>query len=254
MRDLFDQLCSAAALDPTEAARRNMRPQARQRFYRQAGAGNDFSVLLDGKPVKTPANRALRAPNAALAQAIAGEWQAQREVIDPRAMPLTRLANAIIDGVAEAPAEVTREIEKYLGSDLVFYRGEAPEGLVARQAQMWDPLIDFARDALGARFVLAQGVVHAAQPAAAVAAAARAIPSDIWRLGAVAALTTLTGSALMALALAAGRLAADEAWDAAHVDEDWQMEKWGRDDEAQARRAARRAEFDAAVLILNWLR
>src|SRR3954471_22315741 len=104
MRDLFDQLSSTAPLDPTEAARRNMRPQARQRFYAQAGVAEDFSVLLDGKPVKTPARRALKAPNAALGQAIAAEWQAQRELVDPAAMPLTLLANAIIDGVADAPA------------------------------------------------------------------------------------------------------------------------------------------------------
>jgi chaperone required for assembly of F1-ATPase len=256
MRDLFDQLSSTAPLDPTEAARRNMRPQARQRFYTQAGIGEDFSVLLDGKPVKTPARRPLKTPNAALAQAIAGEWRAQREVVDSAAMPLTRLANAIIDGVADAPADVAREIEKYLGSDLVFYRAEAPEGLVARQAELWDPMIAFARDALGARFVLAQGVVHAAQPREAVAAAAKAIPTPpslegIWRLGAIVAVTTLTGSALIALVLAAGKIKADEAWAAAHVDEDWNMATWGRDDAALARRAARFAEFAAAALVLR---
>jgi chaperone required for assembly of F1-ATPase len=255
MRDLFDQLLSRDPLDPTEAARRNMRPQARQRFYAQAGVAEDFSVLLDGKPVKTPARRALKAPNAALAQAIAAEWQAQRELVDPAAMPLTRLANAIIDGVADAPAKVAREIEKYLGSDLVFYRAEAPEGLIARQAQLWDPVVAFARDGLGARFVLAQGVVHAAQTREALAAAAKAIPRDpgfegIWRLGAVAAVTTLTGSALIALALAAGKIGADVAWAAAHVDEDWNMATWGRDEAALARRAARLAEFEAAALVL----
>ena len=123
-----------------------------------------------------------------------------------------------------AAAAVADEVAKYLGSDLLCYRAEAPEGLVARQAQAWDPVLAWARDALGARFVLVQGVVHVAQPREAIAAARAAIPAEPWRLGAVASITTLTGSALLALALSAGAIDADAAWAAAHVDEDWQME------------------------------
>jgi chaperone required for assembly of F1-ATPase len=255
MRELFDELFRAEPVDPVEAARRSVRPQTRKRFYKQAGVTGN-AVTLDGKPVMTPKRRPLAAPNRALAQAMADEWNAQRDVIDPAAMPLTRLANAIIDGVADAPDAVRDEIEKYLGSDLVFYRADTPEALVAKQAAAWDPLLDFARDEFGARFVLAQGVMHVAQPREAVAAAARAIPADpgpggIWPLGAIAAITTLTGSALVALALLRGKLPAEDAWAAANVDEDWNMATWGEDAEVLARRATRRSELDAAALVLR---
>jgi chaperone required for assembly of F1-ATPase len=251
MRDILQEILKAQPLDPMEAARRNLRPQGRKRFYKAATVGDGNVLLLDGKPVKTPARRTLAAPQPAVAEVIAAEWNAQGETVDPASMPMTRLANAIIDGVADATDAVRAEIANYLGSDLLFYRAEGPEGLIAKQAQYWDPVIDFARDALGARFVLAQGVMHQAQPGEAVEAAARAITSDHWPLGAVAAVTTLTGSALLALALSHGALTPDDAWTAAHVDEDWNMAAWGRDEEALTRRAARRAEFDAAALILS---
>jgi chaperone required for assembly of F1-ATPase len=199
----------------------------------------------------TPKRRGLKAPNVKIAQAMAGEWEAQRDSIDPGTMPLTRLSNAIIDGVADAPEAVRDEIVKYLGSDLIFYRADSPEGLVAKQTQQWDPLIAFARDTFGARFVLTQGIVHQAQPSEAIAAAAVSIPADPWKLGALAAITTITGSALIALALAANAITPDAAWTAANIDEDWNIAAWGEDAEVLARRAARRAEFDAAVLVLN---
>jgi chaperone required for assembly of F1-ATPase len=250
MRDILEDIFKNQPLDPIEAARKSVRVNLRKRFYKQAGTA-DNAVTLDGKPVMTPKRRALKAPNAAIAQAMAGEWDAQRDTIDPGAMPLTRLANAIIDGVADAPDAVRDEIVKYLGSDLVFYRADQPDGLIEQQAQHWDPLIDFARDSYGARFVLAQGIVHQAQPPEAIAAAAVSIPNEPWKLGALAAITTITGSALIALALAANAIDADAAWNAAHVDEDWNAAKWGEDAEVKARRAARRAEFDAAVLVLK---
>jgi chaperone required for assembly of F1-ATPase len=250
MRDILEDIFKNQPLDPIEAARKSVRVNLRKRFYKQAGTA-DNAVTLDGKPVMTPKRRALKAPNAAIAQAIAGEWDAQRDTIDPGAMPLTRLANAIIDGVADAPDAVRDEIVKYLGSDLVFYRADQPDGLVEQQAQHWDPVIAFARDTYGARFVLAQGIVHQSQPPEAIAAAAVSIPHEPWQLGALAAITTITGSALIALALAAKAIETDAAWAAAHVDEDWNAAKWGEDTEVKARRAARRAEFDAAVLILR---
>jgi chaperone required for assembly of F1-ATPase len=250
MRDIFDDIFKNEPIDPIESARRSVRVNLRKRFYKQAGVA-DNAVTLDGKPVMTPKRRALKAPSTAIAQAMAGEWDAQRDTIDPGAMPLTRLANAIIDGVADAPDAVRDEIAKYLGSDLVFYRADTPEGLVARQTQHWDPLIAFARDTFGARFVLAQGIVHQAQPPEAIAAAAVSIPTDPWKLGALAAITTITGSALIALALAADATDADAAWAAANVDEDWNMSQWGEDAEVLTRRAGRRAEFDAAVLVLT---
>ena len=136
-------------------------------------------------------------------------------------------------------------------SDLVFYRASGPEQLRERQAQHWDPILAWAREALGAQFKPAEGVVHIAQPPAALAAATAAIPTDPWRLGAIHAVTTLTGSALIALALARGALSADAAWQAAHVDEDWNMEQWGRDEMALKRRAFRLAEFQAAAMVLS---
>ena len=250
MRDILTELFENQPLDAREAARRSLRTDLRKRFYQRAGAGEDFSVLLDGKPVKTPGRGALKAPTLALAAAIAAEWEAQRETIDPAAMPLTRLANTIIDGIAPAPQQVAQEIAKYLESDLVCYRAERPAGLAASQARHWDPLLDFAREEFGARFTLTHGVVHVAQPSAAVEAARKAIPADPWPLGALAAITTLTGSALIALALLRRRVDTPSAWAAAHVDEDWQMEQWGRDEEAAARRAARFAEMQAAVTVL----
>jgi chaperone required for assembly of F1-ATPase len=259
MRELLTQLFENAPLDPSEAARRSMRAVRRKRFYNMAAAAEQapYGVLLDGKSVMTPARHALAVPQRALAAAIADEWNAQGEFIDPAAMPLTRLANTIIDGVAREPARVKDEIVKYLDSDLVFYRADSPEALVAQQARHWDPLLDFAREKFGARFVLAQGIVHAPQPRESVLAISAAIPADpnsakdVWRLGALAAVTTLTGSALIALALFDGRLDAQAAWAAAQVDENFQIAAWGRDAEAAARQAARLAELEAAATVLR---
>jgi chaperone required for assembly of F1-ATPase len=251
MRDLFETIPRD---DPVAAARRGARPALRPRFYKATGvqeAEDGYVVTLDGKPVHTPARRPLAAPNLALAQAIAAEWDAQRELIDPAKMPLTRLANAIIDGVAEKPGPVAAEIEKYLTSDLLFYRAASPQELRERQAALWDPILAWARDALGAHFKLGEGIVHVVQPDAALKAAAAAIPADPWRLGALHVITTLTGSALIALAVARGALTAEAAWQAGHVDEDWNMAQWGKDEMAMTRRAFRFAEMQAAAAVLN---
>jgi chaperone required for assembly of F1-ATPase len=266
MRDIFEDIFQNQPLDPTEAARRNMRPNLRTRFYEQAQAGEwdekgntGFPVLLDAKPVRTPARQLLSAPARTLAEAIAAEWMAQERAVDPATMPLTRLANAIIDGVAVAPQPVAAEIRRYIGNDLLFYRASEPEGLVARQRQHWDPVIGWARDVLGARFVLAEGLMPVRQNPEAVAAAAAVLPAgvetkDHWRLGAISVVTSLTGSALLALALAAGLLTADEAWAAAHVDEDWNLEFWGRDELTLQQRTYRFAEMQAAAIVLDALR
>jgi len=251
MRDIFTEIFENEPTDPVEAAHRAVRPNLRKRFYDAADVGEGGAVLLDGKPVKTPARRALSAPARELAQAIAAEWNSQRDLIDPARMPLTRLANAIIDAVCDTPRPVADEIEKYLRSDLVFYRAEAPAGLVEKQARAWDPVLAWARDRFNARFVLAQGVVHVAQPRESVEALRSAIPAEPWRLGAVSSITTLTGSGLLAVALAHGALEPGEVWAAAHVDEDWQMSQWGRDELAVQRRAFREAEFRAAAQVLN---
>lgn len=256
MRDIFEEIYTNDPLDPTEAARSAMRLQRRKRFYQDAEVAENvagFAVQLDGHPVRTPARQVLAAPTRALAQALADEWRAQTDVIDPAQMPLTRLANTIVDGVASARTQVAAEIEKYLGCDLVFYRAAAPEGLVARQAQAWDPIVGWARDRLGASFVLTEGVTFVRQPDHAVAAARAAIGSHPWRLGALHAVTTLTGSALTALMLARGQLSLDAAWAAAHVDEDWNMAFWGRDELAMQRRAFRFRDMQAAASVLELL-
>ncbi len=255
MRDIFTEIFENQPLDPMESARGSLRHRLRKRFYRQAAVGegvqNSFPVLLDGKQVFTPARKPLAAPSRALAEAIAAEWNAQADTIDPARMPLTRLGNAAIDAIAARGAEVAAEIEQYLGSDLLCYRAAAPESLVARHAQHWDPVLAWARGTFGARFVLAQGVVHVAQPSEAVAVMRARIPADPWRLAALSSITALTGSALIALALAEGVLDVEAAWAAAHVDEDWQMSQWGRDEPALARRDYRFAEMQAAATVLR---
>jgi chaperone required for assembly of F1-ATPase len=266
MRDIFEEIFVNQPLDPTESARQGARAQLRKRFYQSAGVGDvladgTFPILLDGKPVRTPARRHLAAPTHALAQRIADEWNAQQDVIDPAHMPLTRLANAIIDAVADNPGPVADEIAKYLETDLLCYRAGSPDALVDAQTQAWDPVLAWARDELGARFVQIQGVTFSAQPDEAIAAAGAAIPSgadkipvkDIWRLGAISSITTLTGSALLALAVAAGAIDPEKAWEAAHVDEDFQARQWGHDELAKARRAYRLTEFEAAATVLALL-
>jgi chaperone required for assembly of F1-ATPase len=263
MRELFE---ASQADNPVDAVRRAVRPVLRRRFYKVvtiAAGENGHAVHLDGKPVRTPGRRPFAAPVPELARALAEEWAAQGEYIDPAKMPRTRLANSIIDGVAAARGQVAAEIRKYLASDLVFYLAEAPAPLRARQALHWDPIVAWARQALGADFKVSTGVVHVAQPEAALNAAAEAIPDDAiqedailednWRLGALHVATTLTGSALLALALMRGVITAEAAWAAAHVDEDWNMEQWGRDEFALQRRAFRFAEFQAAAKVLGML-
>ena len=220
-------MLSHSPIDPTAAARRDLRPR-RRRFYERVEA-RPGGIFLDDRPVRTPARKTLVAPSAALAEALAEEWRAQGEFVDPAAMPLTRLANTIIDGVAAAAEAVAGEIAQYLGADLVCYRAAAPPGLSARHAQHWDPLIAWARKGLGAELRVGTGLVYVAQPETAIAAARVHLPRNPWRLGAVHAITTLTGSAVIALAVAARAIDRDAAWAAAHVDEDWNMEFWGRD-------------------------
>jgi chaperone required for assembly of F1-ATPase len=254
MREILSEIIENRPLDPIEATRRPLRPQLRPRFYKQAhvakGEGG-YVLLLDDMPVKTPARRPLVAPNRALADALAAEWNAQKTVINPPRMPLTRLANATIDAVVFNRDAVIDDVAKYLYSDLVCYRAEAPAGLVERQTLSWDPVLNWASEALNARFMQIQGVLFAAQPRRAIAAARAEIPTDPWRLAAVSSIASLTGSLLLALALSGGAFDPDRVWAAAHVDEDWQMAQWGRDEIALERRAFREAELRAAALVLK---
>jgi chaperone required for assembly of F1-ATPase len=228
------------------------KPLAR-RFYKQASIGDTapFQILLDGRTVKTPKKRQLAVPTKALAEAIAEEWQAQKDVVDPRSMPLTRFANTAIDAVSDEENAVAADIVAYAGSDLLCYRAEAPEKLIALQSHAWDPIVAWAATSLGASFKIVPGVTHVAQPQAALSAVATALtPHDAFRLTGLHVLTTLTGSALLALAIARQELTPDAAWSAAHIDEDYQISLWGEDAEAAARRRGRRTEFNAAC---RWL-
>jgi chaperone required for assembly of F1-ATPase len=242
---------------PMQRAQRLMRPDLPKRFYKSAEAAKQdggFSVLLDGRAVRTPAKSHVLVPDEKLARALAEEWNRQEEFIDPDKMPLTRLVNSAIDGVAKEHEAVRAEIVKYAGSDLLCYRAEGPDRLVERQREKWDPVLDWMDQRFGARFKLAAGIVYVDQPAEALAAVAQALDGvDIFRLAAASVVTTLTGSALLALALLDKRLSADEAWAAAHVDEDWNAELWGADDEAAARRAHRLAEMKAAARVIELL-
>lgn len=226
-----------------------------KRFYKKAEVAEingGWTVRLDGKAVRTPGKATFVLPSAGLAREIAAEWEAQGERIDPDTMPLTRIANTAIDRVRGQEHAVADEIASFAASDLVCYRADAPEGLVEMQVKSWDPVLAWADRELGARLVAASGITHQPQPDASFAAIRREIGAhDAFALAALHTLTTLTGSALLALALIGGALSAAEVWAAAHVDEDWQISRWGEDDEAMARRGKRREEFDAAARVLS---
>lgn len=230
-----------------------------KRFYKDASASaaadGGYTVLLDGKAVKTPKRAALSLPNLPLAEAIAEEWRAQGETIDPQTMPLTRLAFAALDAVTPDRQEIARQILRYAQSDLLSYRAEKPPELVARQARMWDPLLDWAAETYGARLKVGSGIRHLAQPAGAIAALEKAISHyDEFQLAALHTATTVAGSLVLALALAERKVSAEEAFSAAMLDETYQAEKWGRDAEAEQRRQRLLSELVAAERLLRLLR
>ncbi|AMX93091.1 ATPase [Mesorhizobium sp. M7A.F.Ca.US.014.04.1.1] len=261
MRDILNDLEAGKYLsdpDPVRRAQIQMKTPLPKRFYKAASVApidNGFAVHLDGKPVRTPGKALLVLPTEAAAALVADEFAAQSETIDPVKMPVMRLVNTAIDGVASDPQAVLEDILRFASSDLTCYRADAPQGLVERQNQHWDPVIDWART-LGARFNLAEGIIHVEQPRETIAVlgshlAQRAEPL---RLAAIHVMTSLTGSALLALAVDFGEIDAEAAWAAAHVDEDWQIEHWGQDAEAVARRAARKRDMMAAAGLLQALK
>jgi chaperone required for assembly of F1-ATPase len=237
-----------------EPARKAILPK---RFYERVETEDQVggaSLRLDGMPVHTPGKAELVLPTKALAEAVADEWRRQGERIDLATMPLTRLSNSVIDGVKGREDAVKDDILGYGRSDLVCYRAEGPEKLVALQTKHWDPVVAWAKKKLHAPMHLAEGVMHVAQDEASLAAiAARLAEFDGWSLAALHVMTGLTGSALLALAVALGRLSPEEAWAAAHVDEDWQISQWGEDEEAKARRENRHRDFAAAARLLALL-
>lgn len=232
------------------------RPELPKRFYTSVDVvpGPDgYAVQLDGRGVRTPARAHLTIPSETVAQAVAGEWRAQERVIDPATMPVTRLVNTVIDGVAPNPEPIRRDLERYAETDLLAYRAEGPDRLVQRQSERWDPIVRWAEGEVAALFAVGQGVMFVAQPPETVDALRRRLNAerDPFRVAALHQATTLTGSLLLALALAGGRLDAAAAWSLAHLDEDWNIELWGEDEEARARRDARFADMQAAALLLE---
>ncbi len=228
-----------------------------KRFYKEATVrprDGGWHVFLDDKPVRTPGRNALAVPSEQLGRALAGEWNAQGERIDPRAMPLTGLANAAIDRVAPDKEAFARALAVYGESDLLCYRAEAPERLSARQAEAWDPILAWARRRYDVDFELVCGVIHRAQPQGTVDQLVQAVAArGAFQLAGLSPLVTVSGSLLIALAVAEEGVGFEQAWAAATLDEQWQAETWGEDEEAARALAARRADFEAGWRFLKLL-
>ena len=226
-----------------------------KRFYKQVAVGEadtGFDIRLDGRVVKTPLKRSFTVPSRVMADAIAAEWDAQETHIDPSTMIVTRLANTAVDRVRDDEARIVAELTDFAASDLVCYRAGTPDLLVARQAIYWDPVLDWVKATHGVQFICVEGIVHHAQTDTTLATVSKALSAeDEFRLTAIHNICTLTGSTLLAMMTAAGALSGEEAWAAAHADEDWQIEQWGSDEEAEARRAVRKLDFDATMRFLR---
>lgn len=224
-----------------------------KRFYETA-ASVAGEIRLDGRPVRTPGGRPLVVHSPRLAEAIAEEWAGQSEKIDPRTMPLTGLANAAIDRVAPDKAAFARGLAAYGESDLVCYRAEGPARLAARQATLWDPILAWSRRRYDVDFAVACGIVHKRQPESTIDRLSQAVHArSAFELAGLSPLVTISGSLLIALAVADGAIGVDQAWGAATLDEQWQAEQWGEDSEAAAALAARRKDFEAAARFLSLL-
>ena len=225
-----------------------------KRFYKTvsvAPAEGGFAVLLDGKPVKTPARNALTLPTEKLAAAIAAEWQAQGTEIVATSMPLLRLANTVIDGIAANREEVINAILRFGENDLLCYRAHQPPELVSRQCAGWDPLLEWARQKHGAQMTVAEGLTHVDQAREALAALRRALEGfDAFTLGGLHVVASITGSTVLALAVAAGEISGAHAFELSRIDEIYQAEKWGEDAEAVKRTAALAHELDKAVELI----
>jgi chaperone required for assembly of F1-ATPase len=225
-----------------------------KRFYEAAWAEAEetgWRVVLDGRPVRSPQRAPLVLPTRALAEAIAAEWEAQEAEIRPEQMPLTRLANSAIDRAPAHRETVISGLVAYAETDLLCYRAQWPQELVARQAQAWDPILDWARCELGADFRTVSGVMPVAQPDEAMSALGAAVRRlDDFALTALNQMASLSASVILALAVERRELSAEDAWRAAHIDEDWQIGQWGEDAVARQRREAQWADMAAAERFL----
>jgi len=209
-------------------------------------------VTLDGRAIKTPAKQDFTAPTKALAEAVAEEWREQGEVMNPKAMPQTRYVNSVLDGIASKRGEVIETIAAYGGSDLLCYRAEHPDTLIARQKDRWDPLLDWARAQFDAPLILAGGVMPVSQPEKSLVKLAEAVAKhDDFALAGLHDLVSISGSLVLGLAVSEGRLQVPEAFALSRLDDDWQIEQWGEDEEASKTAALKSKEFaEAARLIV----
>lgn len=224
---------------------------ALRRFWREVAVTAERGIALDGKPVRTPGRVPLVVPTAALADAVAAEWRDVGDTLDPRAMPFTGLTNAAIDRIAPDPHGFAAGLSRYGESDLLCYRAEGPLELTLREAAAWDPILAWGRARFDVHLEVATGITHRAQPPTTLARLADATAAlGPWTLAPLSPIVTLTGSILLGLALVARTIEPEEAWAAAHLDEDWQAEQWGLDPLAVDARAIRRREFDAAIAFL----
>ena len=225
-----------------------------KRFWKDVAVTPQGGIALDGRPVRTPGRLPLVVPFPTLAEAIAGEWRAVGETIDPRAMPLTGLANAAIERIAPDALAFAAGLAVYGGSDLLCYRAE-PGPLAERQAASWDPVLGWARGRYGVEFVVTGGVMPVEQPPLTLARLREAVVAlSPWALAPLSPVVSLLGSLLLGLAVVEQAVDADAAWTAAHVDEDWQAEQWGEDALAAETRAVREAEYRAAIRFLDLIR
>ena len=228
-----------------------------KRFWKAADVerqADGWAVKLDGKPLRTPARAKLVVPNEALARAIADEWSAIEVRVEPRALPLTGLANAAIDRVAPDPASFAADLSKYAEADLACYRAEGPAELCRWQSESWDALLGWARRRFDIDFATTSGIVHVPQPQATVQRLSHAVAAlDPFRLAGLSPLVTVGGSLVAALAVLGGALTVDDAWHAVSIDERWQLEQWGSDAEAELALENRRRDFFAAATFLELL-
>lgn len=226
-----------------------------KRFWQDVTVDADRGVRLDGKPVRTPGRLPLVLPNMALAEAVADEWRSVEGEVDPRAMPLTGLANAAIERIAADPALFAANLTAYAESDLLCYRADAPPELTERQNVLWNPPLDWAERRYDVQFELASGVMHQPQPDATIERLAVAVAArDTFELAGLSPIVTITGSLVLGLAVIERAMDIEAVWSAANLDEDWQAEQWGEDALAAQTRAAHRAEFDAAARFLSLYR
>lgn len=228
-----------------------------ERFYKSAGVtetADGFGVALDGKPLRTPAKRPLTVPTQALAEAIAEEMLAQGETVDPKRLPLTRLASIALDLVAPRREAVVAEVAKYAGTDLVCYRAEQSPELAERQHAAWQPLIDWATLRFDAPLTVTASILPVAQPAESLKALEAAVSAyETHRLAALHLATAACGSLVVALALIEGRIDAEAAFASAELDESYQIERWGTDAEQAKRRAGLKEDIALAARFVSLL-